>query len=198
MSSSEHKAIDLSHHISHFARRYEISPLKGIQKRFGKDLIPLAGGVFISSESHYTLTSLSGLPSPDYFPFTSISADTLPVDAFPLIVPHSTSAPSSSPFSWLWRLFGASKDDTTRVEIPHKPRPGDGGLNLTTALQYGPATGLERTRTFIREFTDRIHSPAYDDWATIVDTGNTDGCALLCCAFCVDLFPKKLCLFFFC
>jgi aromatic amino acid aminotransferase I len=84
-------------------------------------------------------------------------------------------ASTSSQFGWLWRLFGAGKDDATHVKVPHKPRPGDGGLNLTTALQYGPAIGLEHTRTFIHEFTERIYSPAYDDWTNIVDTGNTDG-----------------------
>jgi aromatic amino acid aminotransferase I / 2-aminoadipate transaminase len=128
-----------------------------------------------SYPSQIALTSLPGWPCPDYFPFISISADALPADAFPLTVPPPTSALSSSPFSWLWRLFGASNDDNTRVEIPHKQQPGDGGLNLTTALQYSPATGLERTRAFIREFTERIYSPAYDDWTTIIDTGNTDG-----------------------
>ena len=133
-----------------------------------------------------------GPAAPDYFLFTSILADALPLDAFPLTAPPPTSSPSSSPFSWLWRLFGASKDETTRAEIPHKPRPGDGGLNLTTVLQYGPATDLECTRTFIHELTERICSPAFDDWTTIVDTGNADGYST---RFSGLLFPK-LCLFF--
>ncbi|KAI0247958.1 PLP-dependent transferase [Lactifluus subvellereus] len=159
-SEQRNKAIDLSHHISDFARRYAPSPLKSLHKYFGKDLILLS----------------SGLPSPDYFPFTSISADALSADAFPLTAPRATLASSSSQFGWLWRLFGAAgKDDTTHVKLPHKPRPGDGGLNLTVALQYGPAIGLERTRAFMHEFIERIYSPAYDDWTHIVDTGNTDG-----------------------
>lgn len=37
-------AIDHSHHLSDYACRYALSPLKGLQKYYGKDLIPFAGG----------------------------------------------------------------------------------------------------------------------------------------------------------
>ncbi|KAI0278621.1 pyridoxal phosphate-dependent transferase [Russula aff. rugulosa BPL654] len=153
-------AIDHSHHLSDLARRYGVSPLKGLQKYFSDDLIPFAGG----------------LPSPEYFPFTSVSADVLPTDAFPLVTQRTTSSSvSSSPLSWLWRLFGSGNDDSTRIQIPREPREGDGGLNLATALQYSPATGLAPLQKIIREFTERIHAPAYADWTTLVDAGNTDG-----------------------
>ncbi|KAI0299111.1 PLP-dependent transferase [Multifurca ochricompacta] len=153
-------ALDHSHHVSDFARRYAVSPLKGLQKYYGRDLISFAGG----------------LPSPEYFPFTSISADILPADAFPLNAPRASSSSSSSfPLSWLWRLFGSGKDSTTHVGVPRSPRQGDGGLNLATALQYGPATGLARIQAFTREFTERIYAPVYNDWTTLVHTGNTDG-----------------------
>ena len=130
-----------------------------------------------------TIIALTGLPSPDYFPFTSISANILPADAFALTSPPPTSSPastSSSPFRWLWRIFGGGhKDDTTtRIEVPHEPRPDDGGINLSTALQYGPATGLTRTKEFIREFTERVYAPVYDGWTTLVHAGNTDGYAV--------------------
>ncbi|KAH9022373.1 PLP-dependent transferase [Lactarius deliciosus] len=165
MSSEKRpKAIDLSHHISDFARRYALSPLKGLQKYYGKDTIGLAGG----------------LPSPDYFPFTSVSANILPVDAFPLTVPRTASpaSTSSSAFGWLWRIFGGGAgrrdDTTTRIEVPREPRPDDGGVNLAAALQYGPATGLPRLQKFIQEFTERVYAPGYDNWTTLVHTGNTD------------------------
>ncbi|KAH9174517.1 pyridoxal phosphate-dependent transferase [Lactarius sanguifluus] len=166
MSSEKRpKAVDLSHHLSDFARRYTLSPLKGLQKYYGKDTIALAGG----------------LPSPDYFPFTSVSANILPVDAFPLTVPRTAppaSAPSSA-FGWLWRIFGGGAgrrdDTTTRIEVPREPRPDDGGVNLAAALQYGPATGLPRLQKFIQEFTERVYAPGYDNWTTLVHTGNTDG-----------------------
>jgi aromatic amino acid aminotransferase I len=130
---------------------------------------------------YLTASLLAGLPSPEYFPFTSISADILPTDAFPLSIPPpqtTSSVPvSPSPLGWLWRRLFGNDDDTTHVLIPREPRDGDGGLNLATALQYGPATGLARTQAFIREFTERVYAPAYADWATLIDTGNTDGCA---------------------
>jgi aromatic amino acid aminotransferase I len=48
MTSPEKKkranAVDHSHHLSDLARRYGLSPLKGLQKYFGKDVIPFAGG----------------------------------------------------------------------------------------------------------------------------------------------------------
>lgn len=160
------EAVDLAHHISDYARRYAPSPLKDLQKYYNKNQISFAGG----------------LPSPDYFPFTSVSANILPADAFPLTVPRAASSPastSSSPFGWLWRIFGGSEgrknDTTTRIEVPRDPRTDDSGFNLATALQYGPATGLARTQAFIREFTERVYAPAYDNWTTLVHTGNTDG-----------------------
>ena len=54
-------------------------------------------------------------------------------------------------------------------------RADDGEVNLATALQYAPATGLARTQTFIREFSERVYASAYDNWTTLVHTGNTDG-----------------------
>ena len=62
-----------------------------------------------------------------------------------------------------------------RIEVPREQRPDDGDVNLARALQYAPATGLARTQKFIREFTERVHAPAYEDWTTLVDTGNMDG-----------------------
>jgi aromatic amino acid aminotransferase I len=168
------KALDHSHHISDYARRYALSPLKALQKYFDKDLISFSGGTCVFPRRSLVSHPLAGFPSPDCYPFTSVSADVLLADAFPLDAPRSASA--SSAFGWLWRLFGAGKDDTTRVHIPREPRPGDGGLNLTTALQYSPATGHALLQKFIREFTERIYAPAYDDWSTLVHTGNTDGC----------------------
>jgi len=42
------KAMDHSHHISDYARRYALSPLKGLQKYFNDDMIPFAGGASVS------------------------------------------------------------------------------------------------------------------------------------------------------
>jgi aromatic amino acid aminotransferase I len=155
-------------------------------------LISFSGGACVSPVRVKREVShpLVGFPSPDCYPFTSVSADVLLADAFPVDVPRPAPAASSpsSAFGWLWRLFGASKDDTTRIRIPREPRPDDGGLNLATALNYGPATGHALMRAFIREFTERIYAPAYDDWNTLVHTGNTDGCVRLAHANC----PRSL------
>lgn len=40
-------AIDHSHHLSDLARRYGLSPLKGLQKYYNDGLIPFAGGALI-------------------------------------------------------------------------------------------------------------------------------------------------------
>ncbi len=178
------KAVDLSHHLSDHVRRYAPSPLKDLQKYFDKDIITFAGGKwsFCFTEVRIVIL-LAGMPSPEYFPFTSISADVLPADAFSLAI-LSPAATSSSSFVCPRDIFGASTDckdyaTVARVEVPRTPLPDDGGVNLATALQYGPATGLARTRAFIREFTERVYAPAYDDWTTLVHTGNTDGYAVL-------------------
>jgi aromatic amino acid aminotransferase I len=192
MSSEKRtQAVDLSHHVSDYARRYAPSALKDLQKYYEKAEIVLAGGGLSLHPSdkheHRSYILFTGLPSPDYFPFTSLSANILPVDAFPLTVPRATSSTSSSPFGWLWRIFGGGAgrrdDTTTRIEVPREPQPDDGGVNLATALQYAPATGLKRTQEFMREFTERVYAPAYDNWTTLVHIGNTDGYAILyrCC-----------------
>ncbi|TFY60507.1 hypothetical protein EVG20_g7392 [Dentipellis fragilis] len=141
------------------ARARQLSPLKGLQKYFTGNAIPLAGG----------------MPSPAYFPFANISADALVSDSFPLVAP-STDANTSS-FAWLWRLFGASDkgEHTTRITIPKEPSAGDNGLNLATALQYGPATGLAPLQKFIQEFSEQVYHPAFSDCTTMLHTGNTDG-----------------------
>ncbi|TFY78193.1 hypothetical protein EWM64_g5817 [Hericium alpestre] len=152
-------SIDLSHHLSDVAKARQVSPLKGLQKYFKRDdMIVLAGG----------------LPSPDYFPFHRISADALEHDSFPLTEP---AASGSSAFSWLWRLFGASgkAERTSRIHVPKAPSEGDCGLNLSIALQYGPATGLAPLQTFIQHFSETVYQPATRDVKTMVHTGNTDG-----------------------
>ncbi|THH17418.1 hypothetical protein EW146_g3385 [Bondarzewia mesenterica] len=153
------KSIDLSHHLSDLANARTMSPLKGLQKYFGREnMIAFAGG----------------LPSTDYFPFATVSADALVADSFPLAVP---SPPSSSPFSWLWHLFGSDKrtERTSRIVVPKAPSPDDGGLNLSVALQYGPATGMALLQAFIQDFSAKVYQPAFSDFTTLVHTGNTDG-----------------------
>ncbi|KAG6817459.1 hypothetical protein H0H87_008627 [Tephrocybe sp. NHM501043] len=146
-------AVDLLHHLSDVARARGISPLKGLQKYFGKPgIISLAGG----------------LPHPDYFPFDSLSGDALVPSTFPLNVSKAESA-----ISWLWRLFTNEKKLTT-FEVPKYPaKPGD--VNLAESLQYGLARGIPSLQAFIKEFTDKVYQPGYANYVTLVHTGNTDG-----------------------
>jgi aromatic amino acid aminotransferase I len=110
MSFNKPEAIDLSHHLSDLAKARHTSPLKGLQRYWGKPgLISLAGG----------------LPSPAYFPFSDISANVLLSNSFPV----EPTQQASSSFSWLWKLLGADKEKTTSVSVPKYPvRPEDMSL----------------------------------------------------------------------
>ncbi|RDX53764.1 PLP-dependent transferase [Lentinus brumalis] len=148
------KAIDLSHHLSDLSRARATSPLKGLARYFGRpDLISLAGG----------------MPNEAYFPFAAISGDALVPDSFSL-----ASNQSESSLSWFWKLFGSRKEKTTSISIPKYPATKD-DITLKVALQYGTATGLPQLQKFINELVEKIYQPAYSDWTTLVQTGNTDG-----------------------
>ncbi|TFK75944.1 PLP-dependent transferase [Pluteus cervinus] len=141
--------IDLSHHLSDLSKARQTSPLKGLQKYLGHpNLINLAGG----------------LPHPDYFPYSRVSADAL--------VPSSFATSRESSLSWLWNLF--SGDKSTSLTVPRYPAK-DGDINLAQALQYGLARGMPQIQDFIRRFTAEVYQPAYDNWATLINSGNTDG-----------------------
>ncbi|KAI0329543.1 PLP-dependent transferase [Cubamyces sp. BRFM 1775] len=158
MQSSEkrQKAVDLSHHLSDVARARATSPLKGLARYFGRPgLITLAGGT----------------PSPDYFPFAAISGDALVPESFSV-----TNSQSESSLSWLWKIFGgARKEKTNTITIPKFTDHPQEEVNLATALQYGTATGLPQLQKFINNFVEKVYQPAYADWTTLVQTGNTDG-----------------------
>jgi len=116
------------------------------------------------------------LPSPAYFPFSSIAGEALVPASFPLAVPKS-----SSSFAWLWNIFNPAsyvKEKTSTVTIP-KYAAELGDLSLSTALQYSPAVALPQLQQIMYEFTTKVYQPAYEDFATLVHTGNTDGLVLL-------------------
>ncbi|KAF6762648.1 pyridoxal phosphate-dependent transferase [Ephemerocybe angulata] len=137
------ESIDLTHHLSAFSRARPLSPLKGLQKYWGKPgIISLAGG----------------LPSPDVFPFSSVGADILLPNAFP-----SQTEPSKTPLSWLWNIFSSGKPKTVAIEIPrHASTPGQ--LDLATVLQYSMASGQPKLLDFARELTGKVFRPGYSDW----------------------------------
>ncbi|KAK0453901.1 pyridoxal phosphate-dependent transferase [Armillaria borealis] len=142
------EAIDLSHHLSEVSKARAISPLKGLQKYMTKPgLITMAGGT----------------PSPEYFPFSTVSGETLIPESFPLTAQVI--------------LFGAGagkKEKTTSFTINKWPAH-TGDLNLATALQYSPATGLAALQKIIQEFSEKVYQPGYKNFTTLIDAGNTDG-----------------------
>ncbi|KAL0949926.1 hypothetical protein HGRIS_009954 [Hohenbuehelia grisea] len=158
-SVGEPKAIDLSHHLSVIARARRPSPLKDLQRFFGKPGIIAMGG---------------GFPSPLYFPFASVSAEGLVPESFPL-TPNQTASSSNSAFSWLWKILGVpTKEKTTPLTVNKYPDQKD-DLNLATALQYGLAHGLPQLQKFIEDFGARVYKPASKDVVYLVHHGNTDG-----------------------
>ncbi|KAJ7604554.1 pyridoxal phosphate-dependent transferase [Mycena polygramma] len=153
MSSFKPEAIDLSHHLSDLAKARDTSPLKGLFKYWGRPgIISLAGGT----------------PSPAYFPFSDISANVLAANSFPV-----EREQESTSLSWLWKLLGAGKERTTSVTIPkYSVRPED--LNLATALQYGMSSGLPQLQKIVKEFSDKVYTPGYENYQILLHAGNTD------------------------
>ncbi|KAG6814205.1 hypothetical protein H0H92_000882 [Tricholoma furcatifolium] len=147
-------AIDLSHHLSDVAQARAFSPLKVLQKYFGKPgVISLAGGKS-SSQPYF----------PRYTHCLSFQ-----VSQAPVIFQN----PSS--LSWLWNLF-SSKEKTASFRVPRYPiNPGD--INLAESLQYSLASGIPTLQKFVHDFTKRVYKPRYANYATLVHTGNTDGWA---------------------
>jgi aromatic amino acid aminotransferase I / 2-aminoadipate transaminase len=131
---------------------------------------------FLLILANWYFVSWTGLPSPAYFPFSSIAGEALVPASFPLAVPKS-----SSSFAWLWNIFNPAsyvKEKTSTVTIP-KYAAELGDLSLSTALQYSPAVALPQLQQIMYEFTTKVYQPAYEDFATLVHTGNTDGLVLL-------------------
>lgn len=152
------KAIDLSHHLSELSKARQTSPLKGLAKYFGQPgIISLAGG----------------MPSPDYFPLSTLSAEILVADSFGA----TPAASQDSSLSWLWKLFSpGKKEHTSHMSIPKfsTAKPTE-AVSLEYALQYGTAQGLVPLQNFVRDFTARVYQPQYSDVTTLVHAGNTDG-----------------------
>ncbi|KIM25871.1 hypothetical protein M408DRAFT_17111 [Serendipita vermifera MAFF 305830] len=152
------KSIDLSHHLSDLAIARGVSPLKSMFKYLGRPgLIALAGGV----------------PNPDYFPFATLEATTLPIDAYKA-TPDLETEPSA--LSWLWNLFsGPNKQRTNKISVPKYVSDPINEVNLATALQYGMATGIPSLQAFLKEYSARFYKPGFSDFTVLVHTGNTDG-----------------------
>jgi aromatic amino acid aminotransferase I / 2-aminoadipate transaminase len=166
--------VDLRHHLSELSRNQRPSLLKSLDKYWGKPgVISLAGGA-IRLPLHCVVTHEIVQACRVLHIFRSLlSLQTLVTDSFP-VVPEA-----SSLFGWFWKLFGrSSKEATVPFTISKYPAPPDDPC-LAAALQYHPATSQPWLQDLINEFTAKVYRPAYSDFATLMHTGNTDGCASL-------------------
>ena len=116
---------------------------------------------------------LLGIPSPEYFPFETVSASVLAVDTLPLNPPRKPS--KQSILSW---LFGPK---TTSFSIPkYVPGADITTVQLATSLQYQQATGPPALPLFLREYVSKVYQPAYADWDVLINCGATDAWGKIC------------------
>jgi aromatic amino acid aminotransferase I len=82
---------------------------------------------------------------------------------------------SSFVISWLRKVFGKeARDEQKLLLMPRYPKaPKE--LTMTAILQYAPAAGLPSLNTMLHEFTSRLYQPAYENFATLLHSGSTDG-----------------------
>lgn len=55
---------------------------------------------------------------------------------------------------------------------------------LSVGLQYCMPTGLPPLATFCHEFTELVYKPAYSNWATLLNSGNTDAWSKIALSLC--------------
>ncbi|KAF7309739.1 Aminotran-1-2 domain-containing protein [Mycena indigotica] len=152
--SEKHDAVDLSHHISDFAKTLDS------RLAFGKPGPP------------GTISLDGGVPDTEYFPIESITVEYLKPDSFPLkptdALPHGPGV-----LGWIANvLTGKSNKTTDSYTISRRLGPDDQSkFELKTALTYSPITGLPALETIVADWVKRVHQPAYSNYATLVDVG---------------------------
>lgn len=120
-----------------------------------------------------------GLPSPNYFPFENISAQVL--------VPNSFKTVESSPASWLWGLLTGSRPTTTSITVPKYVENATlNDIQLSTALQYGMATGLPALSAFNTTFVSKMFDPAYANFETMLCAGSTAAFEIIVSTLCEE------------
>lgn len=119
------------------------------------------------------------MPSPEYFPFDAIRADVLKSSSFTAAEPSQ----SKGPFSWIWNIFSSLDTERGSISVPkYSSSPEE--INLAVALQYSQANGLPQLQKLIQEFTCKIFKPAYSNFTTLINGGNTDGWSKIITALC--------------
>ncbi|ORX39894.1 pyridoxal phosphate-dependent transferase [Kockovaella imperatae] len=152
------KAKDMTHHLNTISRNRTTSSLKQLYK-------------YMTTPGMITLGG--GIPSPEYFPFESISATVQAPDTLPLNPPRRPA--KKSMLSW---IFGPK---TSSFTIPKYVQNADARtIQLATSLQYQQATGPPALPLFLREYVAKVYQPAYADWDVLINCGATDAWSKIC------------------
>ena len=109
-----------------------------------------------------------GIPSPEYFPFETLSTSVQAYDSLPLELPRVPK--KKSLLSWMW------SKPTTSFTIPKwiaNAKATD--VQLSSSLQYQQATGPPALPLFLREYVEKVYQPAFADWDVLIQCGATDG-----------------------
>ncbi|KAI2623446.1 aromatic amino acid aminotransferase 1 [Xylaria nigripes] len=155
---------DMSHHYSDITKARKPSSLKMFYKYFA---IPGIGNL------------AGGLPNAQLFPFDTLEAQTAdPTRWTP--TPNCPGGDAVSSTTVSGKTIGNSPKSSSHLVVPHDDNTSDltKKIDLTTALQYGQASGYPPLRSFIRQFTRECLHPnvPYRGGPEVALTvGSTDG-----------------------
>lgn len=99
-----------------------------------------------------------GLPLSDYFPFNKVTAD-IPTPSFSQGIGADIIGENKTTIE----VFKRANDNLEPKQV-----------ELARSLQYGFTEGPKELLEFLKEHTEMIHKPKYDDWDLIVSVGNTE------------------------
>lgn len=129
------KALSWDHRLSTESQNLQPSPLKAASRGgTQKELISLG----------------TGRPSPEYFPWESVTFQCL----------QDAAAPAP----------GRSDENST---ISMKASKGESAFDLAVAMNYGYSAGSPQALRFVTEHVELVHNPPYEDWECCLSCGTT-------------------------
>ncbi|KFY93664.1 hypothetical protein V500_03626 [Pseudogymnoascus sp. VKM F-4518 (FW-2643)] len=151
--------LDLSHYYSRVTKARQESNIKSFYKYFA---IPGIGNL------------AGGLPNASYFPYDTLQAKVALPGRFE---PTSSTLTTSSPKATESRI---ASEPFSRVLVPRESSSSDPSskIDITTALQYGQASGYPPLLSFVRQFTrENLHPnvPYKGGPEVILTSGALDG-----------------------
>ncbi|KAI5207610.1 hypothetical protein AUEXF2481DRAFT_26488 [Aureobasidium subglaciale EXF-2481] len=109
------------------------------------------------------LNLCGGVPSSEYFPFSSIS----------------TASPKASDI-----LPSSKLQPSLQTLTKHDVADGTSEYDLNIALNYGPTLGAAQVLRFVTEHVELLHEPLYADWAVTLSIGSTSALDIAFRMFC--------------